>query len=59
VNDVDDLITRIDALTANPGELTRAKRGALELAARFDCRVIIKDWEREIERMLSPRHASG
>lgn len=42
----------IKELQENPDLLQEASKGAFQMAKRFDWKIMIKDWEEEIERIL-------
>ena len=48
VNTAEDIKTLISELKNKPEELERISKNAIELAASFDWKIIVKDWEEEI-----------
>lgn len=51
VNTVDETKELIAQLKNSPTELERISKNAIELAASFDWKIIVKDWEQEIEKL--------
>ena len=51
VNTFDEAKTVIQQLIDHPEQLQELSKNAIELGKRFDWKVLVKDWEEEIERM--------
>ena len=51
VNTVDETKELIAQLKNSPTELERISKNAIELGASFDWKIIVKDWEQEIEKL--------
>ncbi|TDG37703.1 glycosyltransferase [Pedobacter changchengzhani] len=48
VKTVDQMITLVEALVANPSKLQEASKRAVALAEKFDWKILVKDWEEVI-----------
>ncbi len=55
VHTLEEMIETIRRLEKNPEELDRVSKNAVEMARRFDWKVVVKDWEEVIERLYNEK----
>jgi glycosyltransferase involved in cell wall biosynthesis len=51
VDTLEEMESTVKQLVDNPKSLQKVSKNAIELAKRFDWKVVIKDWEKVLERL--------
>jgi glycosyltransferase involved in cell wall biosynthesis len=53
VNTFDEAKAVIEDLIANPNKVLELSKNAIDLGKKFDWKVVIKEWENEIDKIIS------
>ena len=53
VNTLEEVKNIIEDLIANPDKLKELSKNAVKLGKKFDWEIVIKEWEREIEKIVN------